>query len=218
MTFLIISLTCLIARVFGQSNYAQHGNNINYIGTGLPEETLLDGKVSRQRVSRLFGHFEWANIFLQLIVEYLNFFSLHNWSDLSRIILNSFFLIDNDTFHFTPISTLFLGNETRWLKPDYFLKSNEGRVKLRCWIHGGEFSFSIPIHRHSTYRRKKIISKVLSSREFWCSCTQCYERFEIDCLLIQSQLKVVMCKKTAALCFWKNQINLIKPLTIPLCV
>lgn len=46
MTFLIFSLTCLIAGVFGQSNYAQHGTNINYIGTGLPEETLLDGKVS----------------------------------------------------------------------------------------------------------------------------------------------------------------------------
>lgn len=48
MTFLIFSLTCLIAGVLGQSNYAQHGHNINYIGTGLPEETLLDGKVSRQ--------------------------------------------------------------------------------------------------------------------------------------------------------------------------
>lgn len=46
MTFLFLSFTCLITRVFGQSNYAQHGHNINYIGTGLPEETLLDGKVS----------------------------------------------------------------------------------------------------------------------------------------------------------------------------
>ncbi|CRK92229.1 CLUMA_CG005752, isoform A [Clunio marinus] len=34
-------------RVFGQSNYASHGNNINYIGNGLPEETVLDGKVTK---------------------------------------------------------------------------------------------------------------------------------------------------------------------------
>lgn len=50
-----------------------------------------------------------------------------------------------DTFHFSPqkihnfFLILFLGNETRRLKPDYFLKSNEGRTQLRRWFHGGEF-------------------------------------------------------------------------------
>lgn len=38
--------------MFGQSNYASHGNNINYIGNGLPEETVLDGKVSDIEPSR----------------------------------------------------------------------------------------------------------------------------------------------------------------------
>jgi hypothetical protein len=47
MTFFLLSIVCLnIAQVLAQSNYASHGNNINYIGNGLPEETLLDGKVS----------------------------------------------------------------------------------------------------------------------------------------------------------------------------
>lgn len=47
MTFFLLSIVCLnIVHVFSQSNYASHGNNINYIGNGLPEETLLDGKVS----------------------------------------------------------------------------------------------------------------------------------------------------------------------------
>jgi hypothetical protein len=40
---IVISLN--IAQVFGQSNYASHGTNANYIGKGLPEETVLDGKV-----------------------------------------------------------------------------------------------------------------------------------------------------------------------------
>lgn len=29
----------------GQSNYASHGNNVEYQGEGLPEKTVLDGKV-----------------------------------------------------------------------------------------------------------------------------------------------------------------------------
>lgn len=44
----ILMLLCLhVNHVLSQSNYASHGNNINYIGTGLPEETLLDGKVTK---------------------------------------------------------------------------------------------------------------------------------------------------------------------------
>lgn len=47
MTFFLLSIVCLnVVQVLAQSNYASHGNNINYIGNGLPEETLLDGKVS----------------------------------------------------------------------------------------------------------------------------------------------------------------------------
>jgi len=42
LTFLIL----IFHHVNGQSNYASHANNINYIGEGLPEETVLDGKVS----------------------------------------------------------------------------------------------------------------------------------------------------------------------------
>lgn len=42
LTFIILAFH----RVNGQSNYASHANNINYIGNGLPEETVLDGKVS----------------------------------------------------------------------------------------------------------------------------------------------------------------------------
>jgi hypothetical protein len=44
LSLFIVSLN--IARVTSQSNYASHANNINYIGEGLPEETVLDGKVS----------------------------------------------------------------------------------------------------------------------------------------------------------------------------
>lgn len=34
-----------ISFVSSQSNYATHGNNIGYLGEGLPEEATLDGKV-----------------------------------------------------------------------------------------------------------------------------------------------------------------------------
>lgn len=30
-----------------QSNYASHGNNVEYQGEGLPEQTILDGKVTK---------------------------------------------------------------------------------------------------------------------------------------------------------------------------
>lgn len=44
LLLLIVSFN--IAHVTSQSNYASHANNVNYIGEGLPEETVLDGKVS----------------------------------------------------------------------------------------------------------------------------------------------------------------------------
>lgn len=43
--FLLAFVCVNVERVFGQSNYASHANNINYIGKGLPEDTVLDGKV-----------------------------------------------------------------------------------------------------------------------------------------------------------------------------
>lgn len=42
---LIFFLCTTIYRTSGQSNYASHGNNVEYIGKGLPEEATLDGKV-----------------------------------------------------------------------------------------------------------------------------------------------------------------------------
>lgn len=33
--------------VYCQSNYASHGNNIEYRGEGLPDQTVLDGKVTK---------------------------------------------------------------------------------------------------------------------------------------------------------------------------
>lgn len=66
--FLFTFIALSNVQVFGQSNYASHGNNINYIGNGLPEETVLDGKVSdielgvekrhfRSRVGDNYGYF-----------------------------------------------------------------------------------------------------------------------------------------------------------------
>lgn len=64
MLFFLLSFAALSnVRVFGQSNYASHGNNINYIGNGLPEETVLDGKVSDIELSVVERHFcsvAWA--------------------------------------------------------------------------------------------------------------------------------------------------------------
>jgi len=40
-------LVLLAAMVAGQSNYANHGNSIEYSGSGLPEQATLDGKVTK---------------------------------------------------------------------------------------------------------------------------------------------------------------------------
>lgn len=44
-TIIIIAIA-LIQNAVGQSNYASHANNVDYLGKGLPEEATLDGKVS----------------------------------------------------------------------------------------------------------------------------------------------------------------------------
>lgn len=46
---LAIATFLLVANgVHAQSNYASHANNVEYQGDGLPEQTVLDGKVSEQ--------------------------------------------------------------------------------------------------------------------------------------------------------------------------
>lgn len=44
---LTIIAVVLIQNAVGQSNYASHANNVDYLGKGLPEEATLDGKVSK---------------------------------------------------------------------------------------------------------------------------------------------------------------------------
>lgn len=44
-TFTLIAVL-LVQNAVGQSNYASHAENTNYIGEGLPGEATLDGKVS----------------------------------------------------------------------------------------------------------------------------------------------------------------------------
>lgn len=43
-TFELIAVL-LVQNTVGQSNYASHANNVNYLGEGLPGEATLDGKV-----------------------------------------------------------------------------------------------------------------------------------------------------------------------------
>lgn len=46
---IIIIAVALIQNAVGQSNYASHANNVDYLGKGLPEEATLDGKVSKKK-------------------------------------------------------------------------------------------------------------------------------------------------------------------------
>lgn len=48
-TFMLIAVS-FIQNAVGQSNYASHANNVDYLGKGLPEEATLDGKVSRKKL------------------------------------------------------------------------------------------------------------------------------------------------------------------------
>lgn len=45
MKLLLVCTAICISSVHSQSNYATHGNNVGYLGEGLPEEATLDGKV-----------------------------------------------------------------------------------------------------------------------------------------------------------------------------
>lgn len=54
-TFILIAVS-LIQNAVGQSNYASHANNVDYLGKGLPEEATLDGKVSWEKKFAL-SHF-----------------------------------------------------------------------------------------------------------------------------------------------------------------
>lgn len=42
---LMLIAAFIVHTAVGQSNYASHANNIDYLGKGLPEEATLDGKV-----------------------------------------------------------------------------------------------------------------------------------------------------------------------------
>ena len=46
-TFALIAIL-LVQNAVGQSNYASHANNVEYLGEGLPGEATLDGKVSKK--------------------------------------------------------------------------------------------------------------------------------------------------------------------------
>lgn len=45
LLMLLIGAALTVSSVSSQSNYATHGNNVGYLGEGLPEEATLDGKV-----------------------------------------------------------------------------------------------------------------------------------------------------------------------------
>jgi hypothetical protein len=47
MALLWSVLACALACALAQSNYDSQANNIEYQGEGLPEQTVLDGKVCR---------------------------------------------------------------------------------------------------------------------------------------------------------------------------
>lgn len=42
---LMLIAALIVDSAVGQSNYASHANNVDYLGKGLPEEATLDGKV-----------------------------------------------------------------------------------------------------------------------------------------------------------------------------
>ncbi|XP_061383015.1 titin isoform X1 [Danaus plexippus] len=47
MALLVLMIACLSALAHAQSNYGSQANNIEYQGDGLPEQTVLDGKVTK---------------------------------------------------------------------------------------------------------------------------------------------------------------------------
>lgn len=49
----------LIGTALGQSNYASQANSIEYIGSGLPEEATLDGKVGSNYLINYFISFQF---------------------------------------------------------------------------------------------------------------------------------------------------------------
>lgn len=89
--FLLLCVCINVARVFGQSNYASHGNNINYIGNGLPEETVLDGKVSDIEPFREALFTAWAITVTPLLSTIL---LASNWRNNNRQIAKNVGMID----------------------------------------------------------------------------------------------------------------------------
>lgn len=58
---LTIIAVVLIQNAVGQSNYASHANNVDYLGKGLPEEATLDGKVSKEKYNKIISNYICLN-------------------------------------------------------------------------------------------------------------------------------------------------------------
>lgn len=55
--FVTIVTCCYLQQYNCQSNYASQANNIEYQGNGLPEQTILDGKVSKEIDLRIHSEY-----------------------------------------------------------------------------------------------------------------------------------------------------------------
>lgn len=60
--FMLCIQFSLLQNAVGQSNYASHANNVDYLGKGLPEEATLDGKVSKQTKNCVFLNIQITTI------------------------------------------------------------------------------------------------------------------------------------------------------------
>lgn len=61
---LMLIASFIVHTAVGQSNYASHANNVDYLGKGLPEEATLDGKVRC-----FFFHLNFVGISLECIIS-----------------------------------------------------------------------------------------------------------------------------------------------------
>ncbi|OWR46612.1 hypothetical protein KGM_208789B, partial [Danaus plexippus plexippus] len=55
MALLVLMIACLSAVAHAQSNYGSQANNIEYQGDGLPEQTVLDGKIELKFNEKFYG-------------------------------------------------------------------------------------------------------------------------------------------------------------------
>lgn len=70
-SYTIVLLTVLfIENTVGQSNYASHANNVDYLGKGLPEEATLDGKVSIHQIMEFSKSVMQKNVHTHTQIRY----------------------------------------------------------------------------------------------------------------------------------------------------